>query len=603
MRRIWVVSFSFLLAFEPTVFALTKPQQNQVKDFVEATGIGREEVTLKEYFNRIKTNLPEELRAQLQTIVDANPELRMPKVSVTKVGPVDQEDIQVSFVTKGNQSASFIIKGQDKVLMQLGQVTISQDEITDVTKLEEKFSEASPVGKSKLNYKTSAFGLLSARDVNLLTLSEKRVYFKKLRELMGSMEKLENSVYGFNSDADKTAEQRQIESSFSYFLSNIISSAEAASYNDEAVKNIGINQDKNSCIYAGYVTNYGYKIDNGSYSEKRDKKRFHYACGGPESSFDSRKDSLKCQFNSKPGIKCNPDIYGASPGVCAPEHSANATAICNSQSDKYDAFPKQDFKDKGATDFDNLKKEVVAKLVEQKSACQAILVDKKDRLEDQKATCEELNLRIKEIEETTCQMASGEDAKADAGKKIDQIKRQDKFKDLKCIKVQNPVPPGQPPVVVLPAPQVPPQAPAKPEDCASGKFNKDPSYIQAVQADCSKSSGTVGTCVDVTKTQWVNCSCPAGTTARNHTVGLPYFCEGGVSKTAPGGPGKTSTSSSSASFNWKPWIPLAVGLFAVGVGYWLTKDKMKTQYNQWTPSPTATPVPSTTATPVTRGAR
>ncbi len=619
MRSLIVFAMSIAMTFQPSAGAMTLAQQNKVKEFFERTELTTKEVPLNEFVTKVSPGLSKNVLQELQSFSAQNPGLVLPKFNVSKViGKNGQQEIQVSFVGKDRKgkaigSMSFQIIGKGQVFAKVGDSEVKFDDMKSMATVMAKINQGLDPNY-KPGYKTKNYGLLTAKNVSRLSLDEKRKYFKGLRELLGTLETLENQKIDRKPAKTSSLDPR------SYFISQLLKTAEAKaqlSYNAEAVGSIKVGSSANSCIYAGYVTNYGYKADGAVYNAATDKKAGHYACGGAESDFQL--EANKCR-SATGAIRCNPDVYGADPEVCAKEHSRSATLECNAIATKFDAFPKADLKDKNSAGFDKLREQVIAKLKVQEAACAEIAKDKKDRLEDQKATCDNLTQRIEEIKNVTCDAL--------------QASPKGKFTDLQCSGSPAPTIPvgaGAPPdtsndickVDRSPAPAgpggidgpkqgagpvAPPQASSAPPasasptvpcrppqvggadakppvvaepvssapgDCNGGDFSKDKGFIAAVESDCIKTGGKVIECIDLKsadKTKAIKCQCdkPAATTYAG--VGLAYFCAGSPGDNSAGTDGKGGSSGgrsskSTKSSEWtKPLLIFGGGLLALIIG-------------------------------------
>jgi hypothetical protein len=612
MKSFIIFTLSLLLAFPPQVFALSLEQQSRMKEFLELTEITQREVPFREFYGKVEASLPEHIRAPFREYLTLNPNVVLPKFSISKVlGENGEQDLQLSFGKRGEGSGSVRLIGRGKIAAQAGKIKISTSDLENPWAVIGKLSQAFPADKySMKKYKVQNYGLLSAKQVNSLSNDEKRKYFQGLQQLLAAMEKVETAQLG---------NKKRKTSYNNYFLEVILPTAWAAgsAYNNQAVKNIKVNDDRNSCIYAGHVTNYGYKIE-GDTVQASDRIAGHYSCGGDGSSFNAGVNN-RCRSNAKK-IQCNSDVYGSDPEVCVTERSINATELCNASATQYDAFPRTDIKDKAG--FDKLKKEIVEKLKRQEAVCDQVLKDDKTRLEDQSSTCKSLNARIQEIKEITCEG-------------LVQNARDQRFKDLKCIaqgtnEESKTVTPGGADGTGTGVATGPTKADGEPgakgtdgkgkssetassggtttggaatssesKNCGSDIYSNNPDYIKAVEDSCVRTSGTINKCTTDAKENnvWVQCACgknPVGKTS--HLIGKTYYCEQ-PAKTVDAK--KDPTASTLGKIDWR-----VMGIAGVAIlGMILANNAFKKSVKALTPSPTATLVPSTTDPVHYRGAQ
>ncbi len=503
------------------------------------------QVTYDELFKVVKTRLNEQQIADWERILIDHKDKKIPKVSVSKL----QKDIQLSFVSDQKVSGTIAFHGEENQFLTINGVKISVADAQDIRVLFSKLEQAFPSSQipefSNHSYAEKNYGLLSADSVEKLSANEKKEYFRKLQALLEVMEKMN----GLSTSSEKKTSQLLFE--------ELIPSAWAQRKNAGPLERAAVkikNPDSNtSCIYAGYLTTYGYKVIGKSYNPKTDKKDYHVACGGGESEFyENRRDEIKSQYKCKSStqVACNPDVYGSDPHTCVEEKNINATRDCNRQATAYEAYPKT-LKDRSG--FDQFKSGLVAELNKLSQFCSS----KKpgEYLPDQDQTCRELQIRIDEIKSLTCE------------KLVEN--RKDRFKELSCDLVPKPVlpppapGPGQNPPVVTPAPN--------PEVDCKGYALRSSEPGRLITNNCAQTGGTVNECAK--SKDYILCVCQNGYQNGNSAQGFVFSC----TKSVAAGPTEPGSKKKQKKEDWTPvWVALAsIGIMAGYLNY-IKKNKTET---------------------------
>lgn len=634
MKKLFVYLNAFLMAFHSSAFAFSKEQSNRMKQLFEVTEITKRDVSLQEFLSKVSDDLPPYMREQLQVVLENNPRMMIPKVSVQKIqGANGEESLKLQF-TADKTPVAMTVTSDEQNFMQVGGVKFSAEEVADGNLFSEKIQKALPVPQAKVKdyYQATNFGLLSYDQVKKLSIVEKKKYVKKMRELLVTMEARGSAVLKLKAPKE-AASHRYLQ-----ILQMMVEEAEAQNthpYNTAAIRE-GVITSKNyqdtTCVYAGHIATYGYKLDGSG----------EFACGGKKSGFyelgfEHKTSDVRCTTsNGQIGVKCNPAVFGvnkANPSLlCATHNDSNATAYCASKSNAVDALYEID-KFSSKEEFDSHVQNVASRLQKQKELCVSILASspsKPDKsiphLFDQKATCEALTKRISEIEALRCDLkgallkdtTSGEYASGKAtGKTFAGSTCQPKSLegpknpkpttgDVPCKdgtvpkadgigcepgpSPKQPSPGGPPPVV-----PVPPGGPnPDPKTCVDSEWNNDKNISKS---QCQPPDGRVVACPADTN-KW-RCECSPGATAHG---GPAFKCYSESKKDGGGGAGGGKGGTKSSSWKMPSWLPMLVlGTLGGALLYYGLKSQLNSQYKFLTPSATATPVPSTTATPRTRG--
>lgn len=537
MRKMLVYLLSFCLAYQPSAWSLTSQQHNEIRDFLNATSLAKRAVSFGEFYQSIQSQLsPAQKQNALKIIKNLENE-KIPKLSVTK----NNGRIQLSFVNENQVSGTLDIIGSEQVVLQINGVKISPEDTDNTNQLLSQLAKAFP--QSRLpeldgsQFREKNFGLLSALDVEKLSALEKKLYFKKLQALLETMEKMN----GWTHQELKTTSHLLFEEFFPpAFAKRIISPVESAAVN---IKNPSSNTP---CIYAGYLTTYGYKVKGIDYNAKVDKKDFHVACGGGESKFYTEKirDEAKQKCKGASMIACNPLVYGDDPIVCTREKNITATQDCNSKATAYEAYPRT-LKD--ANQFDQFKSSLVEQVKELQQFCSS--KQQGQYLPDQNETCKALELRIDEILNLTCD-------KLVSGKK-------ERFQNLSCELIpKKPSEPG-------PGNQTPPDAgagknPKLPEDLEKlcvGFAKKDSSIGIDILNNCAQSGGVVGACS--ASELYIQCRCTGEYGPGNNPQGQVISCFRNPL------PVPAAAKTSSKKGKKEDWTPAWIALGVIGITAWM----------------------------------
>jgi hypothetical protein len=656
LRQGFLFFNAFLLAFEPTAWAVSKPAQEQTKEFLEKTEISKAEVRFSEFFKKIEGDLPESVRAPLEQAVKLYPNAVLPKFSVTKIkGDNGEEDIQLQFV-KDKKSAVITLIGRGNVFAKVGSAVITNEDMKNPSslfaKLNKEFPDPNPTKPTGLKFK-----VLSSADFAVLSAKEQKDYIKKLRKVLETAEHLQNSRF-------KTVNGKQHAGVFDLFISEAFAGSDEESvFNNDAVKSLHVGD---TCIYAGHVADYGCK--NGPPKNRQCSAGNGYKCGGEGSDFSTRlsdtsEKGLGCTVGVAPGIRCNSAVYGDGPGTCV-KRSNDATKDCNDNSSKFDYFEAKKYEN--SNEWDDQKTKLEGLISKQKEFCEGIIASPKKALYDQKATCDQLTARIKEIQDSVCPF--GPKDKDPTDQSLKDYKRAARFKGSYC-ESDNGSPsqplenckPGKPDPVTSgsegngsgtdgggvskkappPAPEPskhPVLQPPGSTDCpkpgsvetaaGNSKAGTDicgsDKWISASTQkpdECSTSKGTITYCnqgaTNEDKSYWkCDCGAPPAGYKINYIAdsnGTPIKCtvvgggSGSSGSSRPNAPGPLKSKDTGLSGFWtqnKSWmLPTMLGAGLLGLWYYGTKKSLKSRYDLLTPAATATPVPATTDTTIYKGTR
>lgn len=546
----WVVSM--LLAFQPTAWALSKDDQQNLKKFLEETQITQREVSLKEFYEKTKHSYPENVRKELKALVDADPNLKLPKISVTKVtGSNGEEDVQLQFVHNGG-SAIMTLVGKDGIFAKVGKEVIRYEDMQNLDKANTSFEKAiSPKGRmattdrnpSSIPNRGATPVFLKAKDLMKLDKNSQRKYFKNLRDLLETMEEVQHTVVPKKTGS---LEKSQID----LFVSLFITQAFAAG-----------NEVGMACIIGGHLSTFQ-KEANGKLS-----------CGEGD-----RNLSQGCPVATD--VRCNPVVYGSDKPICVTA-GYTTTQLCNK------AVTGGGFKDipdiaKTSAELDKLTEAARSQAAQLQAVCEGSFSESsapsaafRNKFKDQFATCAEFQNRVAEINRWPCSNP--------------EFKSNKNYARL-CEAANNggqlpPVPPPgtdggtQPPA---PGGQLPPVTTDDNNTC-------DPKMhiLRGESRECHPSQSTdsgSGFCTkDGNRVPAISCSCNGVL----EPVGKPC----GNTSPADDGGKKKPKKSGWWKRNGKLVLATVGGLVGLGVFYKLRKDAIKKQYDQMLPPEPKTPIP------------
>ncbi len=205
MRTALIWTLSILLGFEPALFAAGKNPNSEIKAFLETSQITQRSMTIKDLFAKTSASLPESVRVDLETFVSKQGNVLIPKFDVNKVsGPNGEGLYQIQAVQDGQAISMTFVLGKE-VFMKVNGTNYTWNEMNDVRQvmakaglgpkeIQENFPSRKPANAAKF---------LSADQILKLNPEQKKLYFKQFRDLLESMEAVENAL------SNKTTSSRE----------------------------------------------------------------------------------------------------------------------------------------------------------------------------------------------------------------------------------------------------------------------------------------------------------------------------------------------------------------------------------------------------------
>lgn len=207
----WAISFS--LSLQPAlVWAGTKTVShrneinNEIKSYLKKTGLTRKAMSVQEFYNNNKDLFDDEERASLEQMVKENGSVQIPKFDVTTVKNKSGEDVYQLQAVADGQSTSITLYGDQDEFARVNGVSISVKEGVSIEKTMTKLGApkeamdyyfrgpASVSTKAgKMRKPSNAGKILSAEQVMKMNLEQKQKYFQQLRQLMESVESVQNA--------------------------------------------------------------------------------------------------------------------------------------------------------------------------------------------------------------------------------------------------------------------------------------------------------------------------------------------------------------------------------------------------------------------------
>ncbi len=327
MKLLMSWTISFLLSVQPAmVWAGTKTVShrseinNEIKNYLNKTGLTRKSMSVQEFYNNNKDLFDDAERASLEKMVKENGNVQIPKMDVTTVkNKAGEEVYQLQAVADG-QSTSITLFGDQEEFARVNGVGISVKEGLSVEKTMAKLGTpkeamdyyfrgpASVDGnakKSKSRKPSNAGKLLSAEQVMKMNLEQKQKYFKQLRQLMESVESVQNA---FN----ESPRGASLQNDFFQHVAGLMLGDQALA--DESGAD-SVSNDK-ACIIAGNISSQGVRPNGKRLTCGRDDK-------------GELLGDITCAENKTHNVlvQCNHALYGSdAPCVAA---GSTSTQQCN----------------------------------------------------------------------------------------------------------------------------------------------------------------------------------------------------------------------------------------------------------------------------------
>lgn len=565
LRSALIWTLSVLLGTQQAVFAATKSVNQDIKTFLEQSGITQRSMSLREFYGKNMAYLPVEARAQVESFLQDFPDYQLPKVDVNKIsGPNGEEVYQLQAIQKGS-SVSMTLNSTDSVFLKVNGKNISPSEMLDLrVAMKEAGVPANVVDQTIPARRPAGLGSMSADRFAKLSKVQRKQYIKQTVQLLESIEAAQNSGLGAKTSANP-------ESKIEFFAQVFSGSPATAS-----------DQDK-SCIAAGWdaVVKHNTGRPGGP----------GFTCGSDGSGGVAPAYRGSCAVNQ---YQCNPVVFGdKAPCVSA---SRETTKDCSETVQKRTVQGNDglDIPDtaKARQEFFDLKGKALEQAKKLQGICSSTTYEKSGLTTDQKYTCQNLNARLAEIDSWNCN-----DKNYATHANLEKI----------CKTTPDPgtpVTPGQPPTPGQPGnpPTNPPGSPADTRIWCD-RLPRDMSTEVGSQVTCVKGTVMNASCLflnDKKEEQAKDasqCVCDNG----GKIVGK-MACDGG-SQSSPGTGGSDHESTKKKS-KWGKWL-LMGGLVIGGafLFYWMYKKAMKKSFQNLDPDTinppvTVPPLPTTLPPPI-----
>ncbi len=561
MRNFIIWTLSFLLVFEPAVWAANRPTITEMKAMIEYSEIGKKSMTLKELYGRTMAYLPQNVRNEIEPMVQEYGDYRVPKFNVSKLKNSEGQDYYQLSAVKDGKSVTLSMGESSKAFLKINGQALTEGDLSNFRSVMSKGGvsknemKALPPGKDQTRKPAQVY-IMNSKQIDRLSRDQQKTYFKQLRGLLESME----AVDRLRLNPGKGASHRAPASLESF--ASLILGEPAVAGGKEAITS-------GQCVAAGYITEVSYNPRRGGAS-----------CGADKQGAVRPDLRGNCSANQ---FQCNPVIYGSN-GGCV-DASRDTTRVCNERVTNQGNDIPDTYQEK-KKEFESLRAEALSLSGDVMEVCG---VSSKGVLaEDQSQTCLNFNDRKNTIESWDCGIA---DFKSKYPKLCDGSSDQPG--------PDGPNTPGggggnPPPGAGGGTP--PPGGGNQPPGGGSGgdqgiycrSLPNDMSMNSA--ATCQNGSMANGSCLqdDGNATMAYKCYCDDG-----KIVGK-LKCDGGFGAGDLDRDGKRKKKKSGGP----NWLLIGVaGLAGLFAFHWLIKKSVKQQYKNIDPLPEATPVPVNPVTP------
>ncbi len=379
-----VWTLAVLLGFQPAVLAAAAKTStmDDLKTFLEASQITQKSQNLKEFLKARESLLSPQVYSRLMEVATEYPDAMIPKIDVTKIkGPNGEEQLQFSAIQDG-KSASAVVVANKKVFIKVNGKTLSPAEMQNTEIYFKKVGLSDDMVQkffAKREIASSATGILSAEQINKLPIKEKRLYFKQFRQLIESIEAVQQMK---NSESTTSSHRTPLIDLFA----QVVLGEEAFAAPGE------------DCVAAGYTT----QTANNPNREVNGKKVGGETCGSNPDGSGVILESLNgdCAVRQ---FQCNPLVYGSHRRICI-SAGRDTTKLCNDQAKDNDIPRHTDLNSKDAQqEFFKLKESAMNQARAAAAVCAGFQRHTfKGMQDDQKETCHNLTQRIATIESWSC---------------------------------------------------------------------------------------------------------------------------------------------------------------------------------------------------------
>lgn len=376
LKSALVWTLSFLIGVQPAL-AAQKAVNQDIKSFLEHTGVTQRSVTLREFYAKTAEFIPPVERRQIESFVNQFPEVKLPKMDVNKVtGPDGDEVYQIQAVQDG-QSVSVTLVGTNEIFAKVNGKNLSVLDLMDMRKAFVKAGIPAQQADQMVDEKKAVnVAPMSAARVAKMSVSQRKQYMKNFRQLLESIEATQNSGLGIKKSA-------KAESKFDFFAQLLMGEVADASGSDTGKE----------CIAAGYNA---VVVWNKNRPGGPGDTCGSDGAGGVAPAF--RGNCARTEY------QCNPVVFGDKAGCIAASRETTADCSAKVQARTVAGNDGLDIPDSAADKkkFDDLKKAAVEQAEKLQAICKATSYSKSGLTQDQKYTCQNLDNRLAEIQSWDC---------------------------------------------------------------------------------------------------------------------------------------------------------------------------------------------------------
>lgn len=374
MRNFIIWTLSFLLVFEPAVWAANRPTITEMKAMIEFAEIGKKSMTLKEFYGRTMAYLPENVRNEIEPMVQEYGDYVVPKFNVSKLKNSEGQDYYQLSAVKDGKSVTLSMGESNKAFLKINGQSLTDGDMSNFRSVLSKGGVSKNEMKSLPEARKPAqVYIMNSKQIDRLSRDQQKTYFKQLRGLLESME----AVDKMRTKPGKGA-SRRAPASIEKFASLLLGEPAVAG-GKEAITS-------GQCVAAGYITEVSYN-----------PRRAGASCGADKQGAVRSDLRGNCSANQ---FQCNPVIYGSN-GGCV-DASRDTTRICNERVTNQGNDIPDTYQEK-KKEFESLRASALSHSADVMEVCG---VSAKGALaEDQTQTCLNFNDRKNTIESWDCGIA------------------------------------------------------------------------------------------------------------------------------------------------------------------------------------------------------
>ncbi len=306
MRNFIIWTLTFLLGFEPALMAEGNAKVHaDLKSFLEMSELGKRPVTFRELYNKFSAYLPQAQKDELKLFIQNYGNLEIPKMDISKIRVSGQaDDVFKLQVVQAGHSGTMEIMNSGKIFARVNGQALTPKDMFSTPNVMQKVGLPRP---ALTTFKRAKPGpdLLSAKDILKLKKSDQKKYFKDFRELLASMEAVQNANFNVKSNAMLDLNEEK------FSVVARLLRGEKAFADEEGM----------DCVAAGYMTT-AHRTNGG---------KGKLTCGS------DGQDGIPLELRQRPNnqepcgkteFACNQAVYGEVGAICVPA-GKDSTLLCN----------------------------------------------------------------------------------------------------------------------------------------------------------------------------------------------------------------------------------------------------------------------------------